>query len=160
MAIKADGSLWFVIGDSLPLPSELASLGQVGTDTDWASVSPGMESLAALKTDGSLWTLAGPDSFVQVGPDTDWASVSTGPSGAVALKTDGSLWVWGRRDFGPDTLPTQVGAGRHWASVAAVLDGGLFIAIDADGGLWLGTLAAAGEVWFDLMTGEQVDGSP
>ena len=79
---------------------------QVGSLTDWSSVSGANEVSAAVKTDGTLWTWGSGysgklghgnttnySSPKQVGALTDWASVSMQSSQALAVKTDGTLWA-------------------------------------------------------------------
>ena len=99
---------------------------QVGTDTNWAWVPPnGGRSeynymMAAIKTDGTLWTWGwkkdgclghnehgGPSgdqdpysSPKQVGTDTNWSKVSLGAYACYATKTDNTFWVWGNNDYG------------------------------------------------------------
>ncbi|MCL2022824.1 MAG: hypothetical protein FWG82_00445, partial [Oscillospiraceae bacterium] len=80
---------------------------QIGTATDWSSVTAGAAHTVALKKDGSLWawghnghgqlgdgTITDKHSPVQIGTATDWSSVTAGGH-TVALKKDGSLWAWG-----------------------------------------------------------------
>jgi len=129
---------------------------QVGTATDWASVSAGAHYTAAVKTDGTLWawgdngrgqlgdgTTTSHSSPVQVGTATDWAIVAAGASHTGAVKTDGTLWAWGGNfggQLGDGTTterhtPVQVGAATDWASVAA---GDVHtVAVKTDGTLWV-----------------------
>ena len=89
------------------------TIRQVGSTSDWASVSTGsFESVtyveipfaAALKFDGSLWTFSGdsvgqwatPD-FTLVDNSSRYTSVSAGDGYAVALREDGTLWAMGGR---------------------------------------------------------------
>jgi hypothetical protein len=92
---------------------------QVGTDTNWASVSGGGNHTVAIKTTGTLWAwgnnaggrlgldnTTNRSSPVQVGTDTDWLLVSAGfGNTTIARKTDGSLWSWGGRAFGQSGVP-------------------------------------------------------
>jgi hypothetical protein len=61
MGIKSDGTLWGwglnsfgQLGDGTTVSQSLPE--QIGTATNWQSVSCGYYSVAALRTDGSLWT--------------------------------------------------------------------------------------------------------
>jgi len=130
--IKADGSLWRLEG----------SLFQIGSDTNWVSISAVGPSFA-IKADGSLWGLEGYSPF-QIGSDTDWVSVSSYYGDhSVAIKTDGSLWAWGYNGEGQlgdgttinrDT-PTRIGSSSDWLLASA----GSYshtIAIKKDNSLW------------------------
>jgi len=128
--IKTDGTLWAWgknDGGTLGVPGGAQSSPiQVGTDTNWAWVPPnGGRSeynymMAAIKTDGTLWTWGwkkdgclghnehgGPSgnqdpysSPKQVGTDTNWSKVSIGAYACYATKTDNTFWVWGNNDYG------------------------------------------------------------
>jgi alpha-tubulin suppressor-like RCC1 family protein len=100
---------------------------QIGTDSDWASISAGNVagasggegSCAAVKTDGTLWTWGLNDgayngdggqlglgdtvnrsSPTQVGALTTWRACFMGYGVALGFKTDGTAWVWGDGEFG------------------------------------------------------------
>ena len=121
--VRDDGTLW-MWGNTVPTGG--SSPAQVGTDTDWKSVSCGSyiygNFTAALKTNGSLWT---------------WGDNSTGQLGLGGTA--------------PREIPTQVGLGTGWAAVACsdgVGDAGRVIygvpytlddhvlAVKTDGTLW------------------------
>src|SRR5450759_3921203 len=132
-----------------------STVGQVGTDTRWASISAGGWHTVAVKTDGTLWawgyngygrlgdgTTTDRSAPVQVGTDTHWAHVSAGGWHTVAVKTDGTLWAWGLNgngELGDGTTtsrstPVQVGTDTHWASVAVGSEH--TVAVKTDGTLW------------------------
>jgi alpha-tubulin suppressor-like RCC1 family protein len=159
-AVKQDGSLWAWgsnWGGALGVGSteEYVTVPtQVGTDTDWMSVSGGVYTFA-LKQNGSLWAWGNNDGGIlgvssteqyvtvptQVGTDTDWRSVSGGGC-TFALKQNGSLWAWGNNDGGIlgvssteryVTAPAQVGTDMDWRSVSG---GGCSFALKQNGSLW------------------------
>ena len=163
-AIKTDGTLW-TWGDN--------SEGQLGDNTrtkrsspvqtvaggnNWKLVAAGNYHIAAIKTDGTLWTW-GYNNDGQLGDNsstnksspvqtvaggTNWKSVSGGPPHTSAIKTDGTLWLWGDNSEGQlgdnsttrRSSPVQtVAGGTNWKSVSA----GSYhtAAIKTDGTLWL-----------------------
>jgi uncharacterized repeat protein (TIGR03803 family) len=162
--IKPDGSLWLWgsngngqlgIGSSdfgqHPVPAQ-PILG-----TSWNNVACGSSHTAAVRSDGTLWTM-GYNSYgqlgdgtttqrtspVQVGTGTDWKEVAAGYSHTIGLKTDGTLWAWGYNsdgelgngvsDANSHPTPTQVGTATTWTHV--VTHGYHIIAIRSDGTLW------------------------
>lgn len=162
IAIDLTGALWAwgengggQLGDGTVVSR--SSPVQIGTLTDWASLSLGGNNVAAIKTDGTLWVwgsgasgrlgtgnVISRSSPVQVGALTDWSQVSAGSQHCAAIKTNGTLWTWGRNLDGQLGLniattisrssPVQVGAGTDWAYVSA----GAFhtMAIKTNGTLW------------------------
>jgi alpha-tubulin suppressor-like RCC1 family protein len=161
-AIKTNGTLWSWGRNhhgqlGLSTNTSRSSPVQIGTGTDWASVSATSNCVAALKTDGTLWTWGfngqgqlgsnnqiPRSSPVQVGTGTDWAVVKVLGNSINAIKTNGTLWFWGSNGFGQGGLnnsggyvlsPTQVGALTSWSK----LGGGTLhrAALKADGTLWL-----------------------
>jgi len=104
-------------GNYTSTPSLVSSL------TTWSSISSAAFSVAAIRTDGTLWTW-GLNNFgqlglnnrtnysspKQVGSLTNWANVTMGVNYAasppvaaghcLAVKTDGTLWAWGNNQFG------------------------------------------------------------
>ena len=151
-AIKTDGTLWawgFNIDGSLGLgnTTRYSSPKQVGSLTNWSSVSNGYFHTLAIKTDGTLWSW-GRNNFgqlglgnttnysspKQVGSLTNWLQVAAGyswdggtvqASYSLAIKTDGTLWAWGTNSYGQLGLgnttnyssPKQVGALNNWSKV-------------------------------------------
>ncbi len=174
LGIQLDGTLWAwgnnsagtagkgTTGTIYSVPS------QVGALTNWASVSGKYNFVAALKTDGSLWTwgysLSGQggrgnttstSSPNQVGSEYFWNKVETGAYGCMAIRYDGTLWAWGLNNSGCIALgatvsassPTQVGADSDWFSISLGEDHGL--GIRTDGTLW----AWGGNTYGQLGTG-------
>lgn len=133
---------------------------QVGTDTNWSSLSFGSDFAIAIRSNGTIWgwgnnqqgqlginldVSSNPfrSSPTQIGALTNWSSVSTGESYALAVKTDGTLWSWGQDQYGQlgqntaysnRSSPTQIGSGTTWASVTS----GDYhaVAIRTDGTMW------------------------
>ena len=97
--------------------------------------SQGDGCVAAVKTDGTLWSW-GYDGYgqsghndtvyrsspMQIGTDTTWAQGTTGYRCSYAVKTDGTLWSWGNNESGElgindrtkRSSPTQIGSGTDW----------------------------------------------
>jgi alpha-tubulin suppressor-like RCC1 family protein len=119
-AVKTDGTLWTcgyntfgqLGNNSTANTSSFATVA--GGGTTWSQVSCGGNFIAAVKTDGTLWSwgagatgalgngsTAGTSSPGTVaGGGTTWKQVSTGQLGGAAVKTDGTLWTWGRGTSG------------------------------------------------------------
>lgn len=137
---------------------------QIGSLTNWLSISASYTYTAAVKTDGTLWSwgynnfgqlglgdTTSRSSPVQIGALTSWLSVSCGYAHTMAISTNGSLWSWGFNSFGQLGLgnqtyyssPKQVGSLTNWATVSASSESCL--AIKTDGTLWAwGNNSAAG----------------
>jgi hypothetical protein len=159
-ALRSDGTLWTWGRNALGQLGhgdlvDRSAPTQVGSDTDWASISAGHSSMAAIRSDGTLWTWGGngPGHLglgdhtgrlvpTQVGSDTDWAEVAIGGLHALARKTDGSLWAWGNNGFGglgtgsttEQLSPVQIGPATNWAQVDVGF--GNSVARRSDGTLW------------------------
>lgn len=162
MAVKTDGTLWgwgYNGTGALGVnnTTNYSSPVQVGTLTDWATVSAGNQFTLATKTDGTLWgwglnanyqlgqgDVTSRSSPVQIGTLTTWASVEAAEQDGMAIKTDGTLWGWGRNDnaaLGDGTTlskssPIQIGTLTNWSKVRATSTSAGFAAIKTDGTLW------------------------
>lgn len=165
-AIKTDGTLWTwgngyrgAIGNNLQ--NDVSSPIQVGALSNWAKVSltPNNYTVAAIQTNGTLWTWGGTSysygelghndriarsSPTQVGSLTTWYQVSMGSGFCGAVKTDGTLWMWGNGNTGKLGLnlssgnrssPVQVGALTNWSQVQTC--SGFTAAVKTDGTLWV-----------------------
>lgn len=160
--IKENGTLWTVgsneygmsgVGDGV---TKHASLVQVGSDSDWASLATSIAwcyTVLGIKTDGSLWAWGYGSTFclgqgntnnsavpVRIGTDTDWKSVTIGDSHVLALKNDGSLYGWGFAPYfqlmNSETnikVPTKISE-EKWEAVYAI-DNASY-GVKADGTLW------------------------
>jgi alpha-tubulin suppressor-like RCC1 family protein len=127
---------------------------------NWKQISCGFNHVAAIKTDGTLWTW-GDNTGGQIGDNTsgstldrltpvttfvggtNWKQVSCGYRHTAAIKTDGTLWIWGSGGNGRlgnnattnKLTPVQTFLeGTNWKQVAC---GGFHTAaIKTDGTLW------------------------
>jgi alpha-tubulin suppressor-like RCC1 family protein len=176
LAVKTGGTLWSwgtnatgALGQNVANTLNRSSPVQVGALTNWSKVYAGgtdtSQAVAAIKTDGTLWTWgAGANGFtglniaanrsspVQVGALTNWSKVSVAAGGnhMLAIKTDGTLWAWGLNGNGQlgqnniiaRSSPVQIGALTTWTSAAA---GPTFsAAVRSDGTLWVWGLGTNG----------------
>ena len=160
-AVKTDGTLWAwgrndngQLGDGTVV--DKSSPVQIGALTNWAQVSAAYTpNVAAVKTDGTLWTwgnggsgqlgsgnILSRSSPVQVGALTNWYQVFAGNSFVLSVKTDGTLWSWGNNNVGQlgqgnvirRSSPVQIGSLTNWSKVSAGASTG--IAVKTDGTLW------------------------
>jgi len=118
LATKTNGTLWAwgmndkgQVGNGTFIPVNsggVISPVQIGTDTNWASVSAGTTHCLAIKTTGVLWawgnnssgqvgdgTTTNRSAPVQIGTDTNWLQGYARGQLSTVLKTDGSLSAWG-----------------------------------------------------------------
>ena len=164
MATKTNGELYYWgsgtngrSGTGVESPDPVSSPVQIGALTNWSTMTVMPETVAAVKTDGTLWSWGGNSYGEQgrnnttsssspsaVGSLTDWSVVDSGLDPTVlALKTDGTIWSWGRNQFGSAgqnnvieySSPVQIGSGTDWAYIGkgAYTSG----AIKTDGSLWM-----------------------
>lgn len=119
---KIDGTLW-TWGDGtdgqLGTGSAFicrSSPVQVGANTNWKAVSSGGSHMAAIKTDGTLWTwgygnngrlgdggTSNRTSPIQIATSTsfNWIDVQAIPNlGGIGLRSDNTLWSWGLNPYG------------------------------------------------------------
>lgn len=122
MAIKTDGTLWCWGHNRYGKLANLRPGVHVSTPittfaggNNWKQISANMNHIAAIKTDGTLWTW-GYNYEGQCGNNTTvgtictpittfaggtiWKQVSVGYTATFAIKTDGTLWTWGYDDTG------------------------------------------------------------
>jgi hypothetical protein len=107
---------------------------QLGSNTDWQTLSGGASTTCGVRADGSLWcwkeTMYDCGSTwcfepAQIGTDLDWASVSAGAMHFCAIKKNGSLWCWGSNGSGAlgqgnrtdSAAPVHVAPGTTWSQV-------------------------------------------
>jgi hypothetical protein len=100
-----DNTTWGQLGDDTTVSK--SSPIQIGALTNWAQVDGGYSHVAAVKTDGTMWTwgkqrlvgqlgdrhmIAPKSSPVQIGALTNWSQVSAGSDAhTAAVKTDGTM---------------------------------------------------------------------
>ena len=163
-AIKTDGTLW-LWGDGAAgkmgnnsILNRSSPVQTVSNVTTWKSISATGSTVAAIKTDGTLWmwgegtggklgnnAILNQSSPVQtVSNVTTWKSISNGSNHSTAVKIDGTLWVWGLVAGGAIgnqsnlniSSPVQtVSNVTTWKSSSA--GGSQSAAIKTDGTLWL-----------------------
>ena len=162
LGIKTGGTLWAwgrnnsgQLGTT-GVPSTWSTIPlQVGTGSNWKTVSAGNAHNVALKTDGTLWTwgrnLAGQlgngsatnsNIPIQIGTATDWQFISAGDEYILAIKSNGTLWAWGDNTYGQlgdnttinKSVPTQIGTDTNWLLVSAGTNHTL--ATKTNGTLW------------------------
>jgi len=169
-AIKNDGTLWVwgsnrygTLGDNTTtnlFKGRSSPVQTIAGGINWKQVACGTSYVAAIKTDGTLWTwgsniygnlgdntVVDKSSPVQtVAGGTNWKQVSCGNSTTAAIKNDGTLWCWGWNvdgelginisGYGTNrSSPVQtVAFGTNWKQVSA---GYHIAAIKTDGTLWV-----------------------
>jgi len=162
IAVKTDGTLWSWGRNTdgqlgLGNTTNYSSPKQIGSLTTWSKVSASpYRTVAAIKTDGTLWTwgnngngqlgignITSYSSPKQVGALTNWLNVASGSYACIALKTDGTIWSWGTGGNGQLGLgntsqynsPKQIGALTSWSYVNTSSQ--FFMgAIKNDGTMW------------------------
>jgi len=146
-----------VIGRSSPV--------QIGTATNWASVSGSDFNSLAITTDYKMYSWGKGDdgligdgtsgidrsSPVQIGAGTDWLFSYCGTKSSAAITTGGKLYTWGSNvwaGLGHDegttehkSVPVQVGSGTGWTYVSTPGDLGPTMGIQSGklyviGGKW------------------------
>jgi alpha-tubulin suppressor-like RCC1 family protein len=163
-AIKSDSTLWTwgwnaygQLGDNTSV-NRSSPVQTVISGSNWAYVTCGYYHIAAIKTDGTLWS-CGYNNKGQLGTNnttscsspiqittggTNWKVVSGGFNFTMGIKTDGTLWGWGSDSYGQlgdntrvnKSSPVQTAAGgTNWKQVACNYYH--TAAIKTDGTLWL-----------------------
>lgn len=143
----------------------VSSPTQIGSLTDWSSISGGQWVTGAVKNTGSLWAWGNNSdgqlgqnnrvyrsSPVQVGALTNWSSVSMGVNYGLSTKTDGTLWSWGQNSYGQlgqsdkvnRSSPVQIGSDTTWSKVST--NNISSFAIKTDGTLWSWGSNSGGEL--------------
>lgn len=161
--VKSDGTLWTwganpygQLGNGQWSPAAIQSTPlQVGTDTDWKSVSFFGQTVFALKQDNTLWgwgknafgelgdgTTVHRNQPVAIAPSSTWLMVKSGQNNSMGIRSDGTLWTWGANHYGQlgnmttenAVLPQQIMTGDTWISICQGNNYGL--ALRNDNTLW------------------------
>ncbi len=160
IGLKRDGSLWawgnndhgdLGLGTTSDVLGSHAVPTRIGTGSDWKAIAVGYDWVFALKSDGSLWAwgdnssgqlglgttddLAHPTP-TRIGSGLDWTAIC---ADTYAIKRDGSLWSWSGT-----SVPTRVGTGNSWKSVAAGF--GDVFALKTDSSLWAWGVNGGGQL--------------
>jgi alpha-tubulin suppressor-like RCC1 family protein len=162
LGIRSDGTMWAWGQNGNKLGLGLGNLAdqnqctQVGTATDWLTLSAGANHSLAIKTDGRLWSWgngqfgqlgngvfnSATPNVTQIGTANDWKMVSAGNGFSLALKNNGTLWAWGRNNVGQlgdgsntdQNVPIQIGTATDWLLINA--GGEHSLALKTNGTLW------------------------
>jgi alpha-tubulin suppressor-like RCC1 family protein len=158
LAVKTNGTLWSwgngqfgQLGNGA-FNSATWTVTQVGTATDWLTVSAGNRFSLAIKTTGTLWSF-GLNNFgqlginntfdqnlpVQVGTANNWVKIDAGNQHSLAIDSGGFIYAWGNNNFGQfgngtntnSLVPIVVSSSNNWAEVSAGFDHSM--ALDTNG---------------------------
>lgn len=174
-AIKTDGTLWTwgsngngQLGDNTGDPvfgsaNKSSPVQTITRGTNWKYVVAG-NLMAAIKTDGTLWTW-GNNTFGGLGDNTvfhrsspvqtvaggnNWKQVSTNSTyRCAAIKTDGTLWNWGGNSSAASTQQGALGDNTtvHKSSPVQTISGGTNWQQVSCGSLYTTALKTDGTVW-------------
>jgi len=161
LAVKTNGTLWSwgngqfgQLGNGV-FNSATPNVTQIGTATDWLSVSAGNRFSLAIKTTGTLWswglnntgqlginTLIDQNLPVQVGTANNWLKIDAGNQHSLAIDNTGFIWAWGNNTFGQlgdgtyttSLIPIIISTSNNWAEVSAGFDHSM--ALDSSGILY------------------------
>ena len=182
MAIKTDGTLWGwgynqhgPLGDNTET-SKSSPVQTVAGGTSWKQVTicSSVNCVAAIKTNGTLWTwgnnnygtLANGDwgtgsnhtsSPAQVGSATTWKQVSAGSIVIGAIKTDGTLWTWGYNGdgaLGDGTTNNNTQHGPLKSTPVQTISGGTNWKMVSAGNRHMMAIKTDGTLWSWGMNGE------
>jgi alpha-tubulin suppressor-like RCC1 family protein len=154
LAVKTNGTLWSwgngqfgQLGNGV-FNSATPNVTQVGTATDWLSVSAGNRFSLAIKTTGTLWAwglnntgqlginnLIDQNLPVQVGTANNWSKIDAGNQHSLAIDNAGFVYGWGNNTFGQlgngtnttSLIPVLITSTNIWAEVSAGFDHSMFL---------------------------------
>lgn len=167
-AIKTDGRLYSWGSNSGGATGRGLTAGntmvptQVGTDTDWVSVSCSLYTMQIIKNTGTLWGCgqgsygnlglgSSPTEYstpTQMGTDSDWSKVVTGYRTSIMLKTNGTIYSCGINNAGATGqnlstgniyTATQIGTDSDWRDMSILGNG--------NGNVQVFAIKGRGELW-------------
>jgi alpha-tubulin suppressor-like RCC1 family protein len=144
LAVDTSGKLWAWGNNNygqlgLGNTTLYSSPVQVGSLTNWKTVTAASSVSYAIKTDGTLWswgyngygqlgdsTATAKSSPVQIGSKF-WVQISSNNSHTLGLQKDGTMWAWGYNGQGQlgtgnttaQSSPIQIGSSFFWQYIAA-----------------------------------------
>jgi alpha-tubulin suppressor-like RCC1 family protein len=136
LALKTNGTLWAwggnsqgQIGNGAP-PNSVPTPLQIGTATDWQTISAGGLFSLASRTNGTLWAWGqnsngqcgnGSTTNIllptQIGVD-NWMMVSAGATWSSGIKLNGTLWYFGFNFNNSTYGQFQVGTDNDWQKIS------------------------------------------
>ncbi|HKX63184.1 MAG TPA: hypothetical protein VJS65_15090 [Verrucomicrobiae bacterium] len=152
--LKLDGTLWRWRETNAPdsRKSRLTAPPpyQLGTETNWATLTQFGNRMDLVKTDGSVWSIHSstrksraeaielePGLSIDREMDLEgfqWLSGSRLTAYDLGVKTDGTLWLRGRLRWNRGNTMEQLDGATDWKSAAGGFYGAL--ALKSDGSLW------------------------
>lgn len=163
--IKSDGTLWGTgsntngpLGIGVNFGNYSSPTQEISSSTNWSAVASGIAFTAAVKSDGTLWsmgcnsegvladgTLTCRSSPVQeTSSSTNWGSISSYSNHTHAIKTDGTLWGTGNGSCGRLGIGSslfsyvsyiqEASTSTNWCNVSAGFQHSM--GIKTDGTLW------------------------
>jgi len=132
--------------------------------SNWVTIAANGTNTLALKSDGSLWSIAAKSNIHQVGSDHDWKKIASIDGISMSVKQNGTLWGWGDdcsyyllvengepdrnclsqvkiqpnqfRSFSVKN-PIRIGSDADWDNVFLVNNDGSAVGIKRDGSVWI-----------------------
>lgn len=164
--IKNNGTLWST-GTNIEGQTGTGATGgesddfvQIGTDTDWTSVSCGVYHVLGLKTTGKLfgWGSSADGRLGIVGAgaqyfytpqaieaSSNYSQIATSWDASAIVKSDNTIYAFGVNHNGitggtagstNNLAPQQVGTSSNWKTLALRVGGYHFGAVQNDGSVW------------------------
>jgi alpha-tubulin suppressor-like RCC1 family protein len=149
IAIKTNATLWawggngdgqLGLGYTSDWSNPVKTPTQMGSNSDWSTISAGGSHNIALKNNRTIWTwgnnsagqLGLGDTYsprttpTQVGTDSDWDIIMAANSHTITIKTNSTLWSWGYNYYGQlglgdtelRTTPTQIMSDSDWSKIS------------------------------------------
>jgi alpha-tubulin suppressor-like RCC1 family protein len=159
LAIKTNGTLWSwgngqfgALGNGI-FNSATWNVTQIGSATDWMSVSAGNRFSLALKTNNTLWswglnntgqlgdgTLVNKNLPNQIAVTNIWAKIDAGNQHSLAIDTSGFVYSWGNNTFGQlgdatnttSLAPIIVTSSNNYSEISAGLDHSMVLTVNGN----------------------------